>query len=282
MFLRKLSLSTWTALALLGAAAATSWAGPIYSWNWNAGDPGSVSHNGGKINWVETTFDTNTNTLSWYGNFGNSTRLRTDGFTLTLRSGDSPRTAAGEVTQLFFDARGISANPAEVPKLTAYGHNGLTYYSSYMDGAPQAGIQTPDRIATSTPPASAWVQSLTAQVNGDGSRTLGFEIDVTDIVDHTPSWPGSGAWTGAGYGESIGLYMQTFGGLNTSYDEGYLTSWTRSAEGYLEISNGATGTVTNPVPEPATVTRCSGWAWRDCSGLCMRKRRKPDECERVG
>ncbi|MCA9755119.1 MAG: PEP-CTERM sorting domain-containing protein [Candidatus Eisenbacteria bacterium] len=273
MFVRKLSLSASAAIALLGVAAATSWAGPIYSWNWNAGDPGSLSNNGGRINWVETTFDTNSNTLSWYGNFGNGTRLRTDGFTLTLRSGDSPRTAAGEVAQLYFDGRGLATNPTQVPKLTAYGHNGLTYYSSYMDGAPQAGVQAPDRLATSTPPASAWVHSMTAQVNGDGSRTFGFEIDVTDIVDHSPAWPGTNAWSGIGFGESIGLYMQTFGGLQTSYADGYLTGWSRSAEGFLEISNGSTETVTDPVPEPATLTLL-GMGVAGLFGSRLRKRRQ--------
>lgn len=249
-FVRHLILGTGL---LLGAATA-SWAGPIYSWNWSYGDAGSVSHNGGRINWVETTFDTNTNRLTWYGNFGDGTRLRTDGFTLTLRSGASPRSAAGEVAQLYFDGKSNATFPSDSPSLTAYGHNGLSYFSSYMDGAPQAGVQTPDRIASSRGLQSDWVHDLTCTANGDGTRTMGFDIDVSDLLGHDPLWPGTGPWAGTGYDGSIGVYMQTFANLNARYEGDYLSLWSRSGEGHLEIASGLTEEVTDPVPEPASLT----------------------------
>ena len=249
-----------TRLALLGAAilllnAGSAWAGPLYSWNWSFGDAGSVSHDGGRINWIQSTFDTNTNRLAWYGNFGDGSALRTDGFTLALRTGASPRNVDGEVVQIFFDAKKNVSFPGQIPVLTAYGYNGLGDFSSYLDGAPGGGIQTPDRIASSAlPGVSDWVHDLVSVGNGDGSRTIGFDIDVSALIGHQPLWPGSGDWTGTGYGESIGAYMQTFATLNSRYEDGYLSYWNRASEGHLEVSSAPTETVTDPVPEPATLT----------------------------
>lgn len=240
-----------SALALLTAGAAS--AGPIYSWDWAYGDAGLVNHNGGQINWIQSTFDTNTQRLSWYGNFGNGTRVRTDGFTLALRSGGSPKYAASEVALLYLDTKGAATGPLAVPTLTAYGYNGLTYNTSHVDGHADTGTQAPDRIASSAL-SGDWAYDVSCVAHSDGTRTIGFDINLAEILGHTPLYSGAGPWTGAGYDDRLSLFMQTFSSLQTSYDSGYLSNWSSTGKGYLEVTNAETRPdVTDPVPEPASL-----------------------------
>jgi len=245
-------------IALVGIASVAE-AGPIYSFNWNHGDTAN-SDNGGTINWVESTFDTNTNQLSWYVNFGvrpGGRRLKTGGFTLALNNGPNPKGLAGELALLYFDT---TANGS--PILSAYGYNGRNDYSSYRDGTSGNNVDAPDRIVSSEESnANSWVQNLQNTTNGDGTSTMGFTIDVSPIQDHNPLYAESNPWSGIGYGEQAGVWMHTFHRLTTEYesddnsnpdDDLWLTDWRRRREGWLDLTNYDTDPV-NPVPEPASL-----------------------------
>ncbi|MCA9726747.1 MAG: PEP-CTERM sorting domain-containing protein [Candidatus Eisenbacteria bacterium] len=81
---------------------------------------------------------------------------------------------------------------------------------------------------------------------------MGFSIDVTDILGHTPLYPETGPWHGTGYDSKIGVWMHSFAGMRTSYNDHYVNRWDRNKEGWLDLSNEDTD-VTQPVPEPSTL-----------------------------
>jgi hypothetical protein len=238
-------------VALLAIAASTKSAfASLHIWDWTPAstDGFGVGYNndGGRINSIHAEFDSTSNSLQWLVNFGNvpgHSSWKTDGFTLALNNGPNPKGHEGELALLFFDASDAT------PVLTAYGYNGNNSVSTYFDGAARSGIQTPDLIG-GTRSASPWVNQLTARTEADGSRTLGFEIDASAIIGHTPLHPGPGGladWFGIGFDQGLGIWMHPFAALDTSYAGGYLTSWSFKEEGWLDGSGFTT------VPEPGTI-----------------------------
>ena len=180
------------------------------------------------------------------GNVPGSPGVYADGFTLATSDGENPVGKSGELALLYFDATGGS------PVLTGYGYNGRNDLTSYYDGTSDSGItDAPDKIHSSLQ-SSEWVIDTLYDVMGDGTVTMGFTIDATDFVGHSPLYPEAPSWYGIGYGVEAGVWFHSFAGLQTSYSDGYLTSWDYEDHGYLDTKSWPTD-VTNPVPEPASL-----------------------------
>ena len=228
--------------ALLAALVAAPAVAGTYTWN-HVPAANSYSNSAGTLLNVTTSFNTNTNVLSWYATFGavpNSSSLFTNGFTLALTDGPNPKGNDGELAILYFDAR------TATPILTAYGYNGKNDTTSYKDGSGASGTQTPDRIWSSLNDPTGALLDIKAVVNNDGTRTLGFTMDATLINEHAPLYPQNDVYSGIAYDSMIGYWFHPFAGLSTTYVGNFLSNWGWSRQGWLDGSNGRV------IPEPAS------------------------------
>lgn len=230
------------ALAALAASAGVSY-GITYSYDRVGGAQNSA---GGSLAEIHSTFNPATNRFTWSATFNN--RI-TDGFTLVVSPNANPKGQPGELAIIYFDSRDL-ANP----KLSVYAYNAGNDLSSYRDGSPNSGTQTPDRILTSLG-ATASINSLHAVNVAGNKRTLSFDIDASVINQHSPLYPSSVAndWTGVQYGNDpanpnhIGVWFHPVSHLSASYNNsGYLTGWS-GTQGWLDLAG---GTVT---PAPGSI-----------------------------
>ncbi|MFN0134685.1 MAG: PEP-CTERM sorting domain-containing protein [Phycisphaerae bacterium] len=237
------------AIAAVAAASLTLAAANAATYQWSF-DPnvGSVNHAGGTILSVTTTYNDATDELSWYATFGavpGQPLLRTDGFTLAISPGPNPKNHPGEMALFYFDAVGPT------PIMSVYGYNAMNNQTSFNDGSNAGGTQAPDRIFTSQDDPTNVISDIRAIDNGDGTRTLGFTMDATNIIDHLPLHPDAqDPWTGASYGDHIGIWFHQQAGTTRSYNSnGYLTSWGSRKQGWLDRNMETTVLV----PEPASI-----------------------------
>lgn len=219
------------ALAVLGSAVGQASTFSI------SGDPSTfktapggyvgINNAVGKIQNLSSSFDTQSNVLSWSAKFGSSGSNKVDSFWLVLSPGPNPKGNHHELAIFYFDAS------QSLPTLTAYAYNGQNAETSYI---------TPNDRINSSKVDSSWIKSLTVQDGSDGSRTLGFRVDATAINNHK-----SGGWTGAQYGNNMGIWFHPMTQTTSSYKDGYLTDYKHGLGGYVDAADVQT------VPEPATM-----------------------------
>ena len=226
-------------LAAVGAACTVASA-DVYSWEWNAGDT-SVSNNGGIMEHIETRYNTVSERFVFNVTFSNQI---TQGYTLAVSPGANPKGHAGELGLLYFDATDMNN-----VRINAFAYNGENTQTSYRDGSPASGTQSPDPIVTSLNAIDAATISASA-LDHDGKRTFTLTLDATAINAHIPSRPGPDGpseWTGLEYGALMGIWFHPVHSLATAYNaEGFLSNWS-GREGWLDGSN-----FTTTVPAPAS------------------------------
>lgn len=201
---------------------------------------GLGNNNAGVMTRIYTRFNSNSGVLRWEVDFADTV---TDGFTLAMNDGPNPKGHAGELGLIYFDATGAT------PEITAYAYNGLNTSTSYKDGNGQVGgNQTPDMILGAAQ-RDQWVLNGSVVPLGAGQRFI-LEIQVADIVSHDPMYPsGQNDWFGIGFAEKVGWWFHTYKNLQTSYENGHLTNWAFSTQGWSDTSN----VTTTLVPAPGAV-----------------------------
>lgn len=223
----------------------------------------------GRTSIVRTTYKPSTKRLTWEATFKPENGVLPNGFTLAINNGPNPNGKPGQLALFYFDCSGTG--PIAGPILSVYGYNGLNNPNSYKDGdGVTANDPNPDVIATSLG-GDPWVYSLTCRENADGTRTLGFDVDTTVIMGHVPAYPDPtmNPWTGAMFDLNLGFWFHPFKLTNTDYNAGgYLTAWTKSHAGWVDVANERTRLIRCQMPEGACCLP-SGACVQTSEGECI-------------
>lgn len=197
----------------------------------------------GRTTIVRSTFNATTKRLTWEATFRAENGVLPNGFTLAVNDGPNPNGLPGQLALFYFDCSGTG--PIADPVLTVYGYNGQNNPNSFKDGdGNSANDPNPDVILSSLTDAG-WVNALTCRNNDDGTRTIGFDINVIDICEHVPAFPNSMGepWTGAQFDESFGFWFHPFRLTDVNYnDMGFLTLWNFDRQGWVDVANEVTTT----------------------------------------
>ncbi len=254
--------SAWRLAATVGvvALASSGAQATMFGWNYVKGQPGngsqySRSDTGGTVESINSTFDSTTKRLTFDVFFTGATSggpLITSGFWLVLDNGPNPKTHAGELAIMYFDAATLSS-----PKLTVYGYNGQNANNSWQDGSSDtAGNQPGDLIKGIY--ETGFINQILAEnttVAGVNYRHMKFDIDASDIISHTPLYPDTGPWYGTGFDSHLGIWFHPVDVFTGTYEStgpgkrGKLTGLTTATEGFLDGSNFSTYII----PAPASV-----------------------------
>lgn len=228
-------------VAILATAVVSQSFAVQYKWTWDGSGP--YSNNAGSIQSTGASYDTATGAYEFEVKFTNAPNgQKPNGFWLATSDGPNPKGMSGQLTLFYFDAS------TSTPTLTAYGYNGLNNGTSWKDGAMASGNQTPDKIASSRT-TSNFINSLSSTTSG-GVRTMKFSVNGSLINAYNPINQESTPWEGVSFGNKIGVWFHALQGMSTSYGhDGFLTSFSYSREGYLDLTNQDT----EVVPEPATM-----------------------------
>jgi len=209
----------------LAASAVPALAGITHSWDY----AGSQNAGAGSAS-VHTSFNTDTDQFTWNVSYSDGVARDTDGYWLVVGPGPNPKGHAFEYAIMYFDASNISA-----PVVSVYRYNGQNADNSWT---------TPgDLLASSITGVGGASIAASASQSG-AARSFSLSLDATVInglyggVDPD--------WTGIQYGQHIGVWFHTVGGLTASYDQnGRLTQFNYARQGWIDLSNQTT------IPGPA-------------------------------
>ncbi len=195
----------------------------IYNYNID-NPPGSAA--AGDIKNVNTQYNDATKELT----FSVTIEPSADGFTLALNDGPNPKGHGGEMALFYFDA-----SNAGTPVVTAYNYNGQNIQTSWKDGSGQAGTQAPDQILSSLLNSNAF-GSITSTTDSNGNKIFSFTVDASILQNHNPTYGNAADWTGAEFGEEVGIWLHPVNELETDYANGYLTQWDINSQSYYDTS----------------------------------------------
>ncbi|MEL6489822.1 MAG: PEP-CTERM sorting domain-containing protein [Cyanobacteria bacterium J06621_3] len=189
--------------------------------------PGNQS--AGKNSHIKTTFDDNTDILTWSSTYTydpSSTTALADGAWLVLSDGENPKNNADEYAIFYLD--GINE------KVSIYNYDGANSANSYKY----------EHFLGS--------EALTVTNNGY-DRTFEFSIDMSDINNDTAGLFDDTTWKGAAFDENIGIWFHGAGNLTTQYNNNNsndgLHTFTYTNQSWYDTAN-QTATA---VPEPGSM-----------------------------
>jgi hypothetical protein len=251
------------ASAILASAVLTSAADAGF-WRYTYSSPSSTWFSS-----ITAEYDPDDHRFKW--EFTSATTV--NGAWLVVSPGPNPKGNAGELAILFLDARNLTSNTSVTPTLTAYNYNGFNGVTSYMDGSPDAGNQTPDRIFSSRNNDDLGVVTSLSATDTGTMRRFVIELDASILQNHTPLYPAANGdpWTGVAFGQRLGAWFHPTTGLNAAYGTdptnpnfNYLTTFTYTGQGAFDTTN----LLTQWVPAPGALALCG------LAGLVGSRRRR--------
>ena len=206
-----------------------------YSFEDNNPGGGVGNDDGGDITFFSSSYDSDSEVLSWQSNLILSNRRLADAFWLVLSDGPDPMVDRNEYAIFYGDS--YTGN------LSAYVYNGVNSGSSW---------NTPGEF----------IQTFGGAVEGDtseaGKVSYSFSIDASSINSYQPTTPGINDWDGSQFGESIGIWYHPVVLDNApEYNaDGSLSSFPEIISGFYDAFDQGTTTVSN-IPEPGTLALTS-------------------------
>ena len=221
----------------------------------------------GRIREIVSVFNRSTKRFTYNLTIEPVDGMLADGFTTIVNDGPIPREGStGEFAIFYLDATRDGDT-----RLSVYTYNGgpsdairvRSFEDGDGDGTPDGG----DLIECSEIDPS-FIIDLMDEDNPDGSRTLGFTIDATSIIDHDPRFPTAGTdFFGVGFADLIGYWTHPTV-VETEYDvDGCLISWDRIKRSWADkedLPAQFLGCIErDPVPPLACLTE---WGFGEQSG----------------
>ena len=195
------------------------------TYNYSVDNPPG-SDGGGDIKNVTTSYAESTDDFA----FSMTVGPESDGFTLALNGGPNPKGHEAEMALVYFDASGPE------PVITIYAYNGQNTQTSWMDGSGAGGTQAPDTILSSLNNPELF-DYITVTTDASGNKVFSFALDATVIQEHDPAYGPDGEWSGVSFADQIGIWLHPVTGLETSYEDGYLTQWNIEGQGWYDTAN---------------------------------------------
>ena len=193
-------------------------------YNYSIDNPGGGDA-AGDIKNVDTSFNADTQELT----FSTTVEPSAEGFTVAISPGDNPKGHGGELALFYFDAS------TGTPVVTAYNYNGVNAQTSWFDGSAAAGTQNADPIVSSLSSPNAF-SNIEVTIDANGNKVFTFTMDASVVNNFDPAYGPDGDWTGAAFGEQIGIWLHPVEGLDTSYgQDGFLTDWDAGAQSYYDV-----------------------------------------------
>lgn len=223
----------WTALA--SAAIGSSAFGAVFNWNYNGVSP-SQNPGGGQISNIDASFNNVTDAFTWDVTYSNGVTKDTDGYWLVVSNGPVPRGTADQFAIIYFDASNLAA-----PKVSVYRYSGQNNGLSW---------QNPANLLASSQVAGSGISATATQTGGQ--RRFQLSLDATAINAAFPA----PAWEGIEFGNSIGVWFHSVGGLSTGYHSTSkkLNKFDYTREGWLDLDN----QTTIPTPGAAAMMALAG------------------------
>lgn len=207
----------------------------------------------GNNTYIKTTFDTDTEELTWESTFTpNINGNLADGAWLVLSDGENPKTNVNEYAIFYLDGH--------TDTVTAYNYNGVNSASSYINNTflESVALDVVDVVDTVTDPVTSTTTSTVSE------RTFKFSIDATNINNNSSF---GSAWKGVGFEENIGIWYHGVDPLTASYNpDGSLSDFSFPTSGWYDVGN----RTTTKVPEPGSVAAIGLFAAAAASKLRKR------------
>lgn len=216
------------AACLSTVVASAAHGGTTFAYNRSA--PINQNPAGGTISSIASTYDTDSKVFTWNVEYSDGVAANTQGYWLVVSGGPNPKSQAGQLAIIYFDARSLAS-----PNVSIYRYNGENNQNSF---------QTPGDLLASTRNSTASQITASASQSG-GRRTFNLSVNASAINARYNAGNGFPDWEGIQYGDRIGVWFHSVASLTTSYNGSELTGFSGRI-GWYDTDNETTTKIPTP------------------------------------